>query len=546
MPVLSVQNLTIDFQMQNTLVRAVDNLNLDLHRGETLGLVGASGSGKSVTALTIMGLLQHNTPKHIQGNIWYFPDENSDPVDLLTVPKADRWKYRGRHLSMIFQEPMTALNPVMRCGRQVMEAIVQHQGLSQAAAREAVLNLFSRVQLDDAQRIFDSYPHQISGGQKQRVLTAIALSCNPAILLADEPTTALDSQTQTGILQLLGNLQQQQQCALLFISHDLDVVANICNRVAVLHKGVKVEEGTTQQVLQHPQHPYTKGLAACRISGQQKWHRLPTLDDFYTDQTIQPTVITTEASAARVEQLQQQPPMLTVENLTVRYPAKNNFFGRTLQWTNAVQAANFFIFPGETLGIAGESGSGKSTLGRSIARMTAIQSGEIQYRMDDQVFHLNRLNTAQYKPFQRAIQLVFQDPYSSLSPHICIGDAIAEPMKVHHFYENNRVRREKTIELLELIGLNGDYFKRYPHELSGGQRQRICIARALSVQPRLIICDEIVSALDIGIQAVILNLLKDLQEKLGLSYLFISHDHNVLFQMCDRVLQMEQGRLYKI
>jgi len=536
--ILSIRNLTLDFLMQDTTVRAVNSLNLDLQRGETMGLVGESGSGKSVTALMAMGLLHHTAAQRISGEILYFPDEDSEPIDLLKIPRQDRWKYRGAHLSMIFQETMTSLNPVMRCGKQVAETIVQHQGLTQSEARQETLRLFSRVQLGDVQRIYDSYPHQISGGQKQRVMIAMAVSCHPAVLIADEPTTALDSQTQEGILQLLAELQQERQCSLLFISHDLAVISKICNRVAVLRNGIKVEEGDTRQVFQQPKHPYTRGLVACRPSNSQKLYRLPTIEDFLAEQQPAPRLVLPEETAARKQQLSAQPPLLEVQNLTVHYPVEKDFFGRTIKWLDAVQQANFTLFPGETLGIAGESGSGKSTLGRAIVRMAPIHSGTITYRMNDQRLSLTQLTAAQFMPVQREIQLVFQDPYSSLSPGKSIGEAIKEPMKVHNLHENDKKRQEKTIELLELIGLDGNFFKRYPHELSGGQRQRVCIARALSVQPRLLICDEIVSALDVSVQAVILNLLLDLQEKLGLSYLFISHDQNVLFQLCDRILQM--------
>jgi len=370
------------------------------------------------------------------------------------------------------------------------------------------------------------------------VMIAMAVSCHPAVLIADEPTTALDSQTQEGILQLLAELQQERQCSLLFISHDLAVISKICNRVAVLRNGIKVEEGDTRQVFQQPKHPYTRGLVACRPSNSQKLYRLPTIEDFLAEQQPAPRLVLPEETAARKQQLSAQPPLLEVQNLTVHYPVEKDFFGRTIKWLDAVQQANFTLFPGETLGIAGESGSGKSTLGRAIVRMAPIHSGTITYRMNDQRLSLTQLTAAQFMPVQREIQLVFQDPYSSLSPGKSIGEAIKEPMKVHNLHENDKKRQEKTIELLELIGLDGNFFKRYPHELSGGQRQRVCIARALSVQPRLLICDEIVSALDVSVQAVILNLLLDLQEKLGLSYLFISHDQNVLFQLCDRILQM--------
>ncbi len=440
---------------------------------------------------------------------------------------------------MIFQEPMTSLNPVFRCGQQVAEVIQLHQKVSFEEAKAQTIKLFERVQLPDPVRIFEAYPHQISGGQKQRVMIAMAMSCRPSILIADEPTTALDVTVQKTILDLMRELKEEVGLSMLFISHDLGVISEICDRVVVMFQGKIVEEGSVEKVLRSPEHPYTKGLVACRPSLHHKLWRMPTVSDFLENKNYEPRVVTSAETSLRRKLLYAQNPVLQVNNLTVRYPAKKNWLGQPIKWLNAVDDVNFDVYPGETFGLAGESGCGKTTLGRAIARLTEVYSGEVFYNNTD----LQKLDEEEFRPYRRDIQVVFQDPYSSLNPRMTIGDAIVEPMQAHKIHENDRRRHDKAVELLEIVGLQADYFQRYPHEFSGGQRQRVCVARALALEPKLLVCDEIVSSLDVSIQATMLNLLMDLQEKFGLTYLFISHDLSVIKQMCDRLMVMNQGRI---
>jgi peptide/nickel transport system ATP-binding protein len=539
---LKINNLTIDFQTENGLVRAVDSLSLRIARGETLGIVGESGSGKSVTALSVMRLLQAPPARITSGEIWFKSEKisnNSDQaVNLLELPETQVREYRGSKIAMIFQEPMTSLNPVFRCGYQVTEAIRLHQSLQAEEARKQVIRLFEQVRLPDAGRIFNAFPHQISGGQKQRVMIAMAMSCQPELLIADEPTTALDVTVQKAILGLLRDIRTEKKLSMLFISHDLGVISEICDRVAVMYKGKIVEEGPVDMILQHPRHPYTRGLIACRPSLHQKLRRLPTVPDFLEDKNHTARVVTVSETDARKSALYAQQPLLQIEKLIVRYPAKKNWFGQPVEWINAVDDLNFDVFPGETFGLAGESGCGKTTLGRSVARLVEAQSGAIRYKGVE----LRQLSPEAFRPYRREIQVVFQDPYSSLNPRMTAGQAIVEPMEVHKLHPNDRTRKEKAIDLLETVGLRVEHFHRYPHEFSGGQRQRVCIARALALEPRFLICDEIVSSLDVSVQATVLNLLTDLQERFGLTYLFISHDLSVIKQMCDRMAVMHHGR----
>lgn len=537
---LEIKDLSIDFQSESGTTRAVDDISLQLDRGETLGIVGESGSGKSVTALSVMRLLPAPPARISGGGIWYYRDET--PVNLLQLPDPDMRRIRGADIAMIFQEPMTSLNPVFRCGNQVTEALQLHRKMSYAAARDATLQLFERVKLPDPVRIFNAYPHQISGGQKQRVMIAMAMSCNPQILIADEPTTALDVTVQKAILDLMRELREESGLSMLFISHDLGVISEICDRVVVMFRGKIVEEGPAEQILRAPQHPYTRGLVACRPSLHRRLERMPTIGDFTENKDFEAKVVTAKETEARQTALYAQPPVLQVKNLVVRYPKKKNWLGQPVEWLHAVDDVSFEVFPGETFGLAGESGCGKTTLGRSIARLSAAYSGEVWYKNVD----LQQLTTEGFQPYRREIQVVFQDPYASLNPRMTIGEAITEPMQVHRLHENDRARHDKTIELLETVGLQADHFQRYPHEFSGGQRQRICVARALSLQPRLLICDEMVSALDVSVQATVLNLLMELREKFGLTYLFISHDLSVIKQMCDRVLIMNRGKVEEI
>ena len=532
---LEINNLAIEFRSERGNTCAVDGISLSLDKGETLGIVGESGSGKSVTALSIMRLLPSPPAKIVSGEILF---HHPSTVQLLSLPDKEIEKIRGAQIAMIFQEPMTSLNPVFRCGHQVTEAIQLHQKTSFAEAKTRTLQLFERVKLPDPARIFNAYPHQISGGQKQRVMIAMAMSCNPSLLIADEPTTALDVTVQKTILDLMRELKEESGLSMLFISHDLGVIAEICDRVVVMLQGKIVEEGSVEKVLRQAEHPYTRGLVACRPSLKRKLWRMPTVPDFIEHKNFEARVVTPAENQARQKNLQDQAPILQVKNLNVRYPSKKNWLGKPIEWLHAVNDVSFDIFPGETFGLAGESGCGKTTLGRTIARLTEAQSGEIWYKGAD----LQKLSEDEFRPYRREIQVVFQDPYSSLNPRMGIGEAIVEPMQVHKLHGNDRARREMAIDLLETVGLQADHFNRYPHEFSGGQRQRICVARALALEPRFLVCDEMVSALDVSVQATVLNLLMDLREKFGLTYLFISHDLSVIKQMCDRLLIMNQGR----
>jgi len=582
--ILEINNLSVEFISKRGATQALKGISLYVNQGETLGIVGESGSGKSVTALSVMRLLPMPPGRVTGGEIWYPPPPGPTPageggshsvyaatsrsfkggfggggggrVDLLTLPDAQLRQFRGSEIAMIFQEPMSSLNPVFRCGHQVTEAIQLHQKISFEAARMQALKLFKRVRLPDPVRIFEAYPHQISGGQKQRVMIAMAMSCQPSILIADEPTTALDVTVQKTILDLMRELRDEAGLSMMFISHDLGVISEICDRVVVMHQGEIVEQGPVAQILQAPRHPYTQGLVACRPSLKHKLHRLPTIADFFENNNFEARVITAQETTARRSVLYQQQPLLDVRHLQVRYPSKKNWLGQPVEWIIAVDDVSFQVFPGETFGLAGESGCGKTTLGRAIARLQPADAGEVIYtppttnnqqlRTNNQELNPNNLlalRDDEMRPLRREIQVIFQDPYGSLNPKITIGAAIMEPMAVHSLHDNARQRKEKAIELLETVGLEAAHFQRYRSEFSGGQRQRICIARALALEPKLLICDECVSALDVSVQATILNLLMDLQERFGLTYLFISHDLSVVKQMCDRLMIMNQGKI---
>lgn len=538
-PLLHIDQLDISFNAgEGKLVQAIDKLSINLARGESLGIVGESGSGKSLTALSIMRLLPEAADINA-GKIQWFENGSETPVDLLQLPENAMRMYRGARIGMVFQEPMTSLNPVFRCGDQVCEAILQHQKVGKKEARAQTLALFERVRLPNPEPIFDAYPHQISGGQKQRVMIAMALSCRPDLLIADEPTTALDVTVQKAILDLLKELRAEDGLSMLFISHDLGVIAEVADRVAVMYQGRVVETGSVHEVMHNPQHPYTRGLLACRPSLHTSFQRLPTLQDFFNDPNSKPVVVSDKDTKHRRENLYAGAPLLKVEDVHVRYPAKKNWLGQTTSWLHAVDGVSFEMFEGETFGIAGESGCGKTTLGRTIARLTDAHSGSISYKGSS---NLLEQTNQEFRPLRREIQVVFQDPYASLNPRMRIGEAILEPMQVHELHGNNIQRRDKVMALLKTVGLEADHFRRYPHEFSGGQRQRICIARALAVEPRLLICDEMVSALDVSVQATVLNLLLELREQFGLTYLFISHDLSVIRQMCDRLLIMNKGK----
>ncbi len=536
---LTVKDLHTYFYSEENCTKAVNGVSFTLAKGETLGIVGESGSGKSVTSLSILKLIDQPPGKIEKGEIVFEHDEIK--VDLMTVPEEKMHLYRGKHIAMIFQEPMTSLNPVMTCGEQVIEAILTHQEVSKTAAKESVIRLFDEVLLPNPAEVYKKYPHEISGGQKQRVMIAMALSCNPDILIADEPTTALDVTVQKSILQLLLNLKEKRGLSMIFISHDLGVIAQIADHVAVMYRGEIIEHGTCQDILQNPKEPYTIGLLSCRPPLDYKTQRLATVEDYLNSEghSFKEERISKEQINQRLTSLQSQIPLLEVSNLKSYYPQKRNFFGKITQHFKAVEDVSFDIYPGETLGLVGESGCGKSTLGRTLVRLMKPFDGSVKYQ------GIDVLNSSgkELKALRKKMQIIFQDPYSSLNPRMTIGQAILEPMEVHNLHDNAKLRKEKVISLLEKVSLQPEHFYRYPHQFSGGQRQRICIARALAVEPQFIICDESVSALDVSVQASVINLLKDLQSEFNLTYLFISHDLAVVQYISDRILVMNKGEI---
>ncbi|MDA7501936.1 ABC transporter ATP-binding protein [Chitinophagales bacterium] len=549
---LEVNNLETHFKTEEGLVKAVDNVSFKLNRGETVGIVGESGSGKSVTSLSIMRLIPDPPGKIVGGEILFHQD-NGETVDLTKSTEAEMRGFRGNDISMIFQEPMTSLNPVFTCGNQVMEAIRLHQKVTKAEAREITIKLFEKVQLPTPERIIKAYPHQLSGGQKQRVMIAMAMSCNPKILIADEPTTALDVTVQKTILQLMSDLKTEIDSSIIFITHDLGVIAEIADRVIVMYKGKIVEQGDVYSIFSNPQHPYTKGLLACRPPLNRRLSKLPTVADFMRedpqgkmiqiDSSVEEMLSKFDIPASqhkqRGEDLMKEEPLLQVRGLQTWFPSQKNFFGKTTSWVKAVDDVTFDVYPGETLGLVGESGCGKTTLGRTILRLAPARAGEVIYKGRD----ILKLSKQEMKELRNEVQIIFQDPYSSLNPRLTIGNAIMEPMQVHGVFDNDKQRKARVVELLETVSLKGHHFNRYPHEFSGGQRQRICIARSLALNPKFIICDESVSALDVSVQAQVLNLLIDLREKFDLTYIFISHDLSVVKFMSDRMIVMNNGKI---
>ena len=541
---LEIKDLNIHFKTEEGNFNAVKNISIEINKGEIVGLVGESGSGKSVTSLAIMRLLEKNTS--ISGQILF------DDLNLLSLKEKEMQKFRGNQIGMIFQEPMTSLNPVLKCGKQVAESILLHQNTNKKVAKEKTILLFEEVKLPNPEEVFNKFPHELSGGQKQRVMIAMALACDPDLLIADEPTTALDVTVQKSILELLLKLKTKRNMSLIFISHDLGVIGEIADRILVMYKGEIVEEGLIKDVFLHPQHAYTKGLLACRPMPNLQLCKLPTITDFVhfeDDKMISSALgisiiqdqyaISSQEIETKRTALYQQKPILQIQDLKTWFPKNEGWFSKAKNFSKAVDGVSFDVYPGETFGLVGESGCGKTTLSRTILKLIEPTSGEIVF--DQQ--NITKLNTKEMRPLRKNIQIIFQDPYSSLNPIKTIGETLIEPLKVHQVFVNQQQRKDFIIDLMNKVGLQAAQFNRYPHELSGGQRQRVVIARALALQPKLIICDESVSALDVSIQAQVLNLLKDLQQQFQLTYIFISHDMAVVKHMADRMMVMNKGKI---
>ena len=590
--ILDVRDLQVQFKTDTRTVKAVDGISFQVKRGQTLGIVGESGSGKSVTSLAVMGLVPNPPGRVTGGEIWFSDAETiGEPVDLLRVPVKQLQNYRGDRLSMIFQEPMSSLNPVYTCGFQLTEAIRLHEKISEAQAQRRAVSLLQEVQLlppdEELKRRFieefypngtqpsqveidrqinrqklamlDRYPHELSGGQIQRVMIAMAISCNPTLLIADEPTTALDVTVQATILDLLRDLRNRRGMGMMFITHDLSLIAEIADQVAVMYEGKIVEYGSVLDIFSNPQHPYTKGLLTCRPQPDRRLRYLPTVSDFMEVSRLPNGEMLIEAKQqdvnaalrsaeeisdiefnSRLQALQRKPPLVSVQNLQVAFPVRG-IFGQTKRYVMAVNDVSFDVYPGETLGLVGESGCGKTTLARTLLRLIEAKTGKVLFEGKD----ILSLPPKQVRQLRREAQIIFQNPYSSLDPRLNIGEAVMEPLQIHGRGKGKQ-HQERAAYLLQRVGLDPDLMKRYPHEFSGGQRQRVCIARSLALNPKFIICDESVSALDVSVQAQVLNLLKELQSEFGLTYIFISHDLSVVKFMSDRIVVMNRGKIEEV
>lgn len=552
---IKINNLKISFASETGIVNAVNNISFSIKKGEIVGIAGESGSGKSLTALSLMKL----TPiaANVSSNKMILYPDSPQEINLKSTSVRQMSKLRGKVMGMIFQEPMSSLNPVMTCGEQVEEVLKKHTNLSKKEIKKEVLRLFEKVKIPDAIRIYQAYPHQLSGGQKQRVMIAIAICAKPDVLIADEPTTALDASVQTSVIDLIRELQKETGMSVIFISHDLQILQELADRIFVMFRGEIIERGTADEIFNHPKHPYTKALAASRPPLNRRFSRLPEIGDFMSIkegengnsyQIIEKDINTDlflkelEISQAKINEQTtfhaQQESLLQVRNLTVKFPKTSSFFGKTKDYLLAVNDVSFTVKKGETLGLIGESGSGKTTLGRAIMHLQEYALGEV-------IFKGTNLTTASASTLQsmrKEMQIIFQDSYASLNPRKPIGEAILEPMRLYKLHGNAATQKQKAVDLLKIVGIPEESFYRLPHEFSGGQRQRICIARALAVEPSFIVCDESVSALDVSVQAQILNLLMSLKQKFGLTYIFISHDPAVIRFVSDRVLKMQTGK----
>jgi peptide/nickel transport system ATP-binding protein len=557
---LNINNLSVSFKSESGAVDALKNISLTVSRGEIVAIVGESGSGKSVTSLSILQLIPSPPVVYKSGSI-LFSEDGTTAVDLLKTNRNNLQFIRGNKIAMIFQEPMSSLNPVHTCGRQVMESLLTHKKITKTQAKEQTIEWFTKVKLPDPATMFDRYPHQLSGGQKQRVMIAMAMCCRPSLLICDEPTTALDVTVQRTILELIKDLQKENNMGVIFITHDLGVVAEIADRAVVMYKGEIVEQNSVTEIFTNANHPYTKGLLACRPVLHKKGERLPVVADFMNAESEvksqgaigneQMTISKTKSpipnfqnpevksQKSKSETGNTQPVLIEVKNLNVWFPKKQSLFGKASDFTKAVDDVSFDVYKGETLGLVGESGCGKTTLGRTMLRLIAPTAGKIIYDGID----LAAKKKNELKTLRKDIQIVFQDPYSSLNPRLTIGSAITEPMAVHGILQTAAERRDKVTELLEKVDLKAEHFNRYPHEFSGGQRQRIVIARALSLNPSFIVCDESVSALDVSVQAQVLNLLNDLKKEFGFTVIFISHDLSVVRYISDRIMVMNKGKI---
>jgi peptide/nickel transport system ATP-binding protein len=537
-PLLSVKNLVVEFHTSEGITRAVNNISFDIPQGKTIGIVGESGSGKSVTSLAVMGLLQKPAARIPQGEILF------GGVDLLKCSDDQMRNFRGNQISMIFQEPMTSLNPVFKVGDQIAEAIRIHKKVSTKEAWEKAVELMNEVGIPNPRVSAHKYPHEMSGGQKQRVMIAMAISCDPKLLIADEPTTALDVTIQKQVLELLYKLQQNHHMSMMFITHDLGVIGDIADDVVVMYRSNVVEKNTASEIFHHPKHPYTRGLIACRPRMGANPRRLLTVSDFMTETGEEIKISEEKVRVFDKESVPEKNSeyLLEVNNLVTQFPVKGGIFGRTVDHFKAVNDVSFKLKKGKTLGLVGESGCGKTTLGRTILRLIEPAAGEIIFKGQN----ITNVGSEELRQLRKKMQIIFQDPYSSLNPRMTISEILTEPLNIHHIGESKKERIEMAKSLIEKVGLKTSQMNRYPHEFSGGQRQRICIARALMLKPEFVICDESVSALDVSIQAQVLNLLQDLQEEFGLTYIFISHDLSVVNYIADDVGVMYAGKIIEM